>query len=180
MALSDNELLANFLADDGDAFRQLVERYRLALVNYLYRFLGNRDIAEEVAQETFMAIFTHAGQFKQDASFRAWLYAIATNRARNAMRRRQPLLAEEIAEAVSDFGNPIESAARQEMIAAVRQAMEKLSEEHRAVFLLRFYQGLSYEEIAIALGCPTGTVKSRMCYALKRMRGILWKFHDHE
>ena len=74
--------------------------------------------------------------------------------------------------------DPLENASEQERALAVQEALKTVSEEQRSVFILRFYQDLSYEEIASALGCPIGTVKSRMCYALRKLKGVLWSHRE--
>lgn len=177
--VSDEELVTKFLQGEQDAFRELVERYQTLLVNYTFRFTGSRESAEEIIQETFMAVFQNLSKFKLDLSFRAWIYAIATNRAINSRRRRTTVCDDGKLENVADReGSPFQRASEQERANAVQKALALLPERQRAVFILRFYQRLSYEEIAVAVGCPIGTVKSRMCYALKKMRGILWTHRD--
>lgn len=177
--LLDEELVAKFLQGEEDAFRELVERYQRLLLNYIFRFTGNREISEEIVQETFMAVFQNIRRFQPSSSFRAWIYAIATNRALNALRRRTHIRYDESLEDRSDDWNePLQSASEQERACAVRKALASLPEKQRAIFILRFYEQLSYEEIALATGCPIGTVKSRLCYTLKKLRGVLWPYRE--
>lgn len=164
---------------DEDAFRELVDRYQEPLLNYLYRFTSNRELAEEITQETFIAILQNMQNFRKGAKFRPWIYAIATNKALNILRRRNPTCDNlSLQKAVSDTVDPVAQASRQELITAVQQALQKLPAKQRAIFILRFYQGLAYEEIATAIGCPVGTVKSRMCYALKKLRSVLSAYRN--
>jgi RNA polymerase sigma-70 factor (ECF subfamily) len=178
---ADEELVKKFLQGDENSFRELVERYQKPLLNYIYRFTARRELAEELAQEIFIAVLQHLQRFDTTASFKAWIYAIATNRALNSLRRREPVMNEElIAQTMCTQKGPFSNAAEEERAVAVRKALAALPEKHRAVFILRFYQDLSYEEIALAIGCPLGTVKSRMCYALQKLRGLLWAHREVE
>lgn len=178
---SDEELVKNFMQGDKNAFRELVDRYQKPLLNYIYRFTARRELAEELTQEVFIALLQNFSRFDTQASFKSWVYAIATNRALNALRRHEPIMNEDaISHKECGQKDPMLNVAEQERAAAVQQALASLPEKHRAIFILRFYQGLSYEEIALAIGCPLGTVKSRMCYALQKLRGLLWAHREVE
>lgn len=179
---SDEELVKTFLQGDEESFRKLVDRYQSPLLNYIYRFTGNRATAEEIIQDTFMSVFKNIGKFNPTYPFRSWIYAIATNRAMSCSKRHRELRWDEDEEPPqkksADFSEPLQNVSELERAQAVQTALDLLPEKQRAIFILRFYQMLSYEEIALAMGCPLGTVKSRMCYAIRRLRGILWPHRD--
>lgn len=171
---SEKGLIKKIINGNDDAFRELVEKYQMSLLNYLYRFTGKYEIAEEIAQDTFMVVFQKINKFKMKGSFRAWLYAIATNHASNYLRKHSPIYNSDVLFSASDetadpFGKTIEK----ERAIAVKKALSSLPEKQRAIFILRFYQQFSYEEIAETLQCPIGTVKSRICYTLKKLKGLL-------
>lgn len=171
---SEEDLIHNFIGGNDDAFRQLVEKYQGPLLNYLYRFTGKYEVAEEIVQDTFLVVFQKIDSFKKNSSFRAWLYAIATNHASNYLRKHAPICNNEVLNITTNFQfDPSEKTIEKERALAVQQALKTLPEKQRAIFILRFYQQFTYEEIADILKCPVGTVKSRICYTLQKLKGIL-------
>ncbi|WP_372370533.1 RNA polymerase sigma factor [Candidatus Uabimicrobium sp. HlEnr_7] len=171
---SEQDLIRNFVDGDHEAFRTLVEKYQTPLLNYLYRFTGKYEVAEEIVQDTFLVVFQKISTFKLQSSFRAWLYAIATNHASNHLRKHSPIYNNEVLSTASDIQlDPSEKIIEQERAVAVQKALKTLPEKQRAIFILRFYQQFTYEEIAETLKCPIGTVKSRICYTLQKLKGVL-------
>lgn len=174
MESTDEEALAGFVHGDLSQFEGLVRRYERPLLGFIYRYLGDRARSEELAQETFLRVFRHAVRFDPCLSFRAWLYTIALNLCRHEAKRRATEAEwqrrQAVREAATPDDSPVAHAQRQEAVEAVRLAVAALPDEQRAVLVMRVYQGLSYEEIASVIGCPVGTVKSRMFYALERVR----------
>ncbi|MBC8100487.1 MAG: RNA polymerase sigma factor [Armatimonadetes bacterium] len=158
----------------------LVARFHGALMGYLYRLThGDRPLAEDLAQETFVRVLRHIDQYQYPRSFKAWLYAIATHTARNhyasADQRYthttdwssdddQPLAGEPGLEA-----NLIQDEAAH----AVAAALARLPDTQRIVILLTYYQGLRLQETADALGIPLGTVKSRLSNGIARLRAVM-------
>ena len=183
--LGDEHLLAAVLAGEMAALTQLVERYQRPLTGYLERLLGGDwPLAQDLAQETFLRILRQR-DCRGQRPFKPWLYAIATNLARDhfksAASRRvaplDPLLAESL---VAGESGPEELALEHERGRAIMAALAALSEEYRVTVLLRFYSDLSLREIAGSLDIPIGTVKSRLTVGLRRLRAIVAAAHDQD
>lgn len=171
-----DEVLAG-RAQQGDtaAFDALVKRYEKRLFNYIRRIVGNAADAEDLFQETFLRVHRHIGRFRTSASFRPWLYRIATNLCRDHLRSSRRRLKISLDAPVygangrcmldsleASTPGPREVAGRHELAERLERALGRLSLKHRSVFLMARYEGMPYEEIARALRIPVGTVKSRM------------------
>jgi RNA polymerase sigma-70 factor (ECF subfamily) len=156
----------------GVALDALVGRHYDGLMGYLYRLTsGDRPLAEDIAQEAFLRVLRHIDQYKTDARFKPWLYAIATHIARSHYasadyRRAAPSDDELIADAESPFDVALDADETQRVIAA----LATLPAHQREVVTLFYYQTFPLSEIAAALGIPVGTVKSRLSLAIKRLR----------
>ncbi|HXN56640.1 MAG TPA: RNA polymerase sigma factor [Myxococcales bacterium] len=187
--LSDEELLAAFQQGDAGAFERLLRRHRSPLFTFLVRMLGDRERAEDLAQEAFLRIVKGAGAWERRARFKAWLYAIARNLCADAGRRdkfrrtdsldtRAPgrdgeegaPLVEELA---GDGPGPDRGAESARLRPVLTRALAALPEEQREVFVLREQAGVTFTEIAEMLGVNENTVKSRMRYALLGLRKAL-------
>ncbi|AWM42479.1 RNA polymerase subunit sigma-70 [Gemmata obscuriglobus] len=191
---SDEQLLARLRAGERDCFGVLVRRYERELFGYLRRYLGDDDLADDVFQNTFVQVYTKLGQYEPDRPVRPWLYAIATNQAIDALRRRnrradqradvvttadedgQPRPLFELLPAAGD--EPPAAADRAEQRELVRAAVDRLPELLRQVVLLAYFQGLKYRDVADALGIPVGTVKSRLHAALAKLTEGWGAAHD--
>jgi len=174
------ELIERATKGESDAFAVLVERYQRRVVGVAMAVVHNQDDAVELAQETFVRAFENLSKFESRSSFSTWLYRIAANLAIDFWRRegRHVVLHGEDADnelkrMPSPQGDSYKSAARSELSERIKQALEELTPEHRAVILLREVEGLSYDEISETLQCPRGTVMSRLHYARGRLRVIL-------
>ncbi len=166
----DKVLLMRAAEGDEMAFEQLYARHSAALFTYLTRLVRHRDIAEEILQETFVSVWQQAALFQGRSSVKTWVFRIAHHKAVSWLRRnREPLHLDD------DFPLRDDASALDawEKIETVREALSGLSPKHRAVIELAYGQGMTYKEIAWVLGCPLGTVKSRMKYALQHLEGIL-------
>lgn len=182
----DDELVARSARGDKDAYRILVERYERKALALAFEVTGSREDAEDVVQEGFVKAYLSLGSFKGDSSFYTWLYRIIYNMAIDLRRRvvRQGGAAVEFDEgaaagsdgggiAADRFAAAPEVIMRRQDMERFRQLMSELSAEHRAVIMLREVEGLSYEQIADALGINKGTVMSRLFYARKKLqRGL--------
>jgi RNA polymerase sigma-70 factor (ECF subfamily) len=182
---TDEELLDRFRRGQRDAFGDLVRRYEGELFGYLRRYLGDRELAADVFQNTFLLVYSKAHQFETGRSFRPWLYTIATNQAIDAMRREgrhQAVRLDESSEAGdndegaqlarylgSDAPGPLDQVEDAERRQIVRDSIELLPDFLKQVVMLTFYQGLKQSEIGAILGIPIGTVKSRTHTALARL-----------
>ncbi len=186
---TDADLMQQFVAGDEQAFRSLVERHRAPLVNFLYRHVWDRDLAEDLAQEVFCKLVIHRDQYAPSSasSFKTYMYRIAKNlwidKCRKDGRRPQVLSlnrpadgqdAPQFADRVVDrYRTPRTAFEQSEVLEAIQRAISALPEEQQMVFNLSEGQGLKYNEIATALDIPLGTVKSRLHLAVKKLRGML-------
>lgn len=170
---SDLELVRRVQKGERGAFDLLVLRYQHKVVKLVARLLRDPAEAEDVAQEAFVKAYRALGSFRGDSAFYTWLYRIAVNTARNTMasRQRRPLDYEadlsESEQSVVDsrmrHGDTPEAVALSDEIQrTVTEAIEALPEDLRTAIVLREVEGLSYEEIAEAMDCPVGTVRSRI------------------
>lgn len=170
----DKELVERAQSGDKRAFDLLMNKYQRKLIRLLSRFIRDQAEVEDVAQEAFIKAYRALPSFRGDSAFYTWLYRIGINTAKNylvAQGRRTPTLtefdtdeAEAFEDAVSlrDINTPEHLLASKQVGATVTAAMEALPEELHAAIVLREIEGLSYEEIAVEMDCPIGTVRSRI------------------
>jgi RNA polymerase sigma-70 factor (ECF subfamily) len=170
---SDLELVRRVQRGERAAFDLLVRRYQHRVIKLVARLLRDPTEAEDVAQEAFVKAYRAIGSFRGDSAFYTWLYRIAVNTARNAMasRQRRPLEYEAdlgegeqaaLESRLRHVDTPEAAALSGEIQATVDRAVGELPEDLRTAILLREVEGLSYEEIAAAMDCPVGTVRSRI------------------
>ncbi len=188
MFTSDEDLMMECRRGDMGAFELLVRRYQDALVNYIHHIINDYHLAEDLAQETFLRVFKSASRYEPKASFKSWLYTIATNLSRNELRnrkRRNTYFLEDLVEegetvhdsefmADTRYQPDIlyEKKERQQLI---RKVLNQLPENQRLALTLVTYQELSYEEIAEILKCSIGAVKSLIHRARQNMKKLLIK-----
>lgn len=176
---TDEQLLAAFRGGDLGAYRSLVERYHDDLVRFLIRFLGDRALADDVFQETFLQVYQSAGTFDPERRFRPWLFTIAANKGRDMLRkkgRRQEVDLHASVDGGQGEGrsasfvdlmevrveSPQSGVLSEEQDRLVDRALSALSPPLREILLLAYFQRLSYQQVAEELGIPLGTVKSRL------------------
>jgi len=179
VTLRERLLLRRLRERDERAFREMVEAYQDRVFNLLFRMIGGREEAEDLAQEVFVTVFKSIDQFRGDSKLSTWLYRVAANHCKNRIKylaRRHDRSTGELDEAAertaaAQGGVPvgaghIEAPDRAlegaEMERIVQQAIAELDEDHRLVVVLRDIEELSYEEICEITGLPEGTVKSRL------------------
>jgi RNA polymerase sigma-70 factor, ECF subfamily len=170
---SDSELMTRARDGDADGFRMLVDRHKHPVVNYLCRMTGCRGRAEELAQESFVRLYLQPPRLENGASFAPWLFRVATNLVRSEERRARRTrlygwllgnggLERRNGAATRAPGDQESHLLAQEAQLQTQRALAELPLAFRAALVLREIQGLSYEEIATTLGCPVGTVRSRI------------------
>lgn len=173
MSLSDSELLARACEDeDSSAFGELVRRHQSTVRLFLRQLThGDTALADDLAQDTFIAAYRNLSKFRDEARFTTWLLGIANNVWRNERRRHR-----EVALEPERFGDvePSESTTpASDMKADVNAALGSLSQNERTTLHLSYQDGLSHSEIATALGWPLGTVKTHLARAKDKLRPIL-------
>jgi RNA polymerase sigma-70 factor (ECF subfamily) len=173
---TDAVLVERTVAGDPRAYELLVIKYQRRIERLIGRMVRDTDLVQDIAQETFIRAYRALGQFRGDAQFYTWLYRIAVNTAKKTLMdlRRDPVVTEtalrsDDADETSAVENeltteetPESVLAAKEIAQAVNQAMQALPEELRQAVTLREIEGLSYEDIAEAMNCPIGTVRSRI------------------
>ena len=170
---ADQQLVRRVQAGDKAAFNLLVLKYQHRVLKLVSRFVNDAAEAEDVAQEAFIKAYRALASFRGDSAFYTWLYRIAINTAKNALvsNRRRPVdfnLDLQDPEQYDRHARLKESETpegvllTEEIRSVVEQAMEQLPEDLRTAIVLRELEGLSYEEIAEAMDCPVGTVRSRI------------------
>lgn len=173
---SDAMLVERTVAGDQKAFELLVIKYERRIQRLIGRMVRDVDLVEDIAQETFIRAYRALAQFRGEAQFYTWLYRIAVNTAKKALMelKRNPTVSENSFKSDDDdetstLENELTSSETPESLLAgkeiaqmVNTAMEALPEELRQAITLREIEGLSYEEIAEAMNCPIGTVRSRI------------------
>ncbi|MBX3652881.1 MAG: RNA polymerase sigma factor RpoE [Ramlibacter sp.] len=174
---TDLMLVERTVAGDQRAYELLVIKYQRRIERLIGRMVRDVDLVEDIAQETFIRAYRALAQFRGEAQFYTWLYRIAVNTAKKALvdLKRNPLISHSALRAGEDedetYGGenelttsetPETELAAKEIAATVNAAMEALPEELRQAVTLREIEGLSYEEIAEVMGCPIGTVRSRI------------------
>jgi len=169
--VTDEVLIARFQQGDVQAYDTLVRRYKDQLLNYVYRFVGNRNDAEDLVQETFLRVYKNKHYYKEIAKFSTWVYTIAGNLAKTELRRRKRRKIFSVSNFVNEerdydipdtANNPereVDGFIKDDII---QKAIEKLPAKFKEVILLRDVQGFAYEEISQILNIPLGTVKSRV------------------
>ncbi len=191
----DDELMERYRAGDENAFTLLVRRHQQPLINFIARFINDRDSAEDLAQETFIRIFKAARRYKPGrAHFKTWMYHIAKNLCKNELRNRGRRDRYRVDNVVNSEGEDtaqidlIETASadpssqpevaleRKELQDAIQAAIAELPEKYRVPLVLRDLQGLSYDEISDVLELRSGTTKSRINRARLMLKDKLKSF----
>ena len=174
---SDSELLALYRQGHEEAFRVIVTRYKNSLYAFLRRFINQQDIVEDVFQETFLQLYSSRDSFDADRPLRPWLFTIAANKAKDALRKiqRQSTLSmgtiadagdvslDEVVNILSSYETtPDDEVTRDETARRVRQVIADMPENLRAILILAYFEQFSYKHMAEILSIPIGTVKSRL------------------
>ena len=174
--VGDAELMTRVRSGDREAFAQLVDRHKDGLVNYLTSLTRSRDRAEELAQESFLRLYQHSARYREQGQFVPFLFRIATNLLRSEERRarRWRLLSMKFSSNGHDPGpTPQARLLKKEASEHVTRALAELPLKYRSPLVLREIEGWSYRDIASALGCGEGSVKSRINRGRTRLRHLL-------
>ncbi|MDH7599205.1 MAG: sigma-70 family RNA polymerase sigma factor [Sedimentisphaerales bacterium] len=181
--LADHQLLARFGQGDEEAFREIVNRYKNSLYSFLKQFLNQHELVEDVFQETFLQLFASRKSFDPNRPLRPWLFTIAANKAKDALRKAQRTATVSIGSLsnsdeisfedmlnslICSAGQPSDELERQETGAKVREVIARMPESLREILILAYFNKLSYKQMADVLSIPIGTVKSRLHSAVAR------------
>jgi len=180
---TDAELFACYAAGDESAFREMVNRYKNSLYAFLRHFLNSDDLIDDVFQETFLQLFTSRESFDTNRPLRPWLFTIAANKAKDALRKQQRTAAipigtiaeseemsfDDVLNALTaDTTMPYEKLEKGETAARVRRVIANIPENLREILILAYFNKFSYKQMAQILSIPIGTVKSRLHTAVGR------------
>ncbi len=181
--LSDGELLDRSAAGEEGAFREIVNRYKNGLYAFLRNFLNQTDVIDDVFQETFLQLFTSQQSFDRSRPLRPWLYTIAANKAKDALRKMQRTAAVPIGTMTESedmsFGDmlnvlgseeqrPFEGLEKNETAIDVRRVVSNMPDNLREILILAYFNKFSYKQMSQVLSIPIGTVKSRLHTAVGR------------
>jgi RNA polymerase sigma-70 factor (ECF subfamily) len=181
--MNDVQLLERYAAGDDGAFQEIVNQYKDSLYAFLRRFLRRQDLVDDVFQETFMQLYVSRDTFDLSKPLRPWLFTIAANKAKDALRRMQRVDATNLGSmfdgeehSMDDVLNtldhdermPYDDLIRDETAAEVKRVIAKMPARLREVLILAYFHKFSYAEIAGMVGIPVGTVKSRLHTAIGR------------
>ncbi|MGA2172670.1 MAG: sigma-70 family RNA polymerase sigma factor [Sedimentisphaerales bacterium] len=181
--LTDAELLDRSAASEEGAFRELVNRYKNGLYAFLHNFLNRQDLIDDVFQETFLQLFTSRASFDPTRPLRPWLYTIAANKAKDALRKMQRTAAVSIGTMTDSedmsFGDmlnvlaseeerPFDDLEEGEIAANVRRIIADMPDNLREILILAYFNKFSYKHMSQVLSIPIGTVKSRLHTAVGR------------
>lgn len=184
---SDHELVERFKGGDRRAFDEIVRRYQHRVFTLAIRWMGDEQIANEVAQDVFIALFRSLKNFRGDAQLSTWIYRVVVNHCKNRRqyRRRRHMNRHESIDGdrrdedapkrqyAHDGPAPDSAVHQSDAERLIREALDQLDEEQRAIIVLRDIEDLSYEEISELLELPRGTVKSRLHRARAQLARIL-------
>jgi len=181
--LSDEELIIEFQNEKVEAFNELVIRYKDKVVNFLYRYTGDRDEAEDLAQDAFVKLYRSKHLYKEIAKFSTWFYTIAINTAKTDARKKSRYNALSISdydpENEKDYEIPANVLAPDDVANAkienyyIQKAIDSLEDSFKEVIILRDIEDMDYEEIAQLTGLPLGTVKSRINRGREKLKKLL-------
>ena len=181
--MNDTDLMKRYAAGEEDAFQELVSQYKDSVYAFLRRFLSQQDLVDDVFQETFMQLYVSRGTFDQARPLRPWLFTIAANKAKDALRRMQRVDSANLGgmfdsddHSIDDVLNtldfdahmPYEDLIKDETAAAVKRVILRMPAKLREILVLAYFHKFPYAEIAGILGIPVGTVKSRLHTAVGR------------
>ncbi len=187
--VTDEQLIARFQQGDVQAFDILVRRYKDQLLNFVYRFVGNRSDSEDIVQETFLRVYKNKHYYKEIAKFSTWVYTIAGNLAKTELRRRKRHKIFSVSNFVNeerDYDIPDKSHSPERKVDGtikediIQKAIEKLPPKFKEVIILRDVQGFAYEEISQILNIPLGTVKSRVNRGRLKLQEDLKFLYENE
>ena len=174
MTLQEQEAIRRCQAGEEAGLGVLFELHQQSVFRTAYGIMRSHALAEDIAQQVFIEVFGSIKRYDAKRPFRPWLHRIVVNRSLDELRRRKNrfIPIEAAGNLPSPTASPEQAAEESELRDAIRKALVYLEPKHRAVIVLRYYQGFSEAEMSKVLNCRRGTVKSRLHYAIRRLREI--------
>ena len=182
VALTDNELVARYIAGDESALKTLILRHEKKVFSYIMLSVKNRELAEDIFQDTFIKVINtlRSGNYKEEGKFLQWVMRIANNLKIDYYRKNQrmPMLESGTEYDIFDFISEVDMSVEQKMITEqiyedVKRAVQYLPDEQREVLEMRIFQGISFKDISELTGVSINTALGRMRYALINLRKII-------
>jgi RNA polymerase sigma-70 factor, ECF subfamily len=176
---SDEELIESCQRGESDAFRALFERHKDKVYSIALRYSGDAGVAQDIAQETFLKLFTGLRSFRGDSDFGSWLYRLVVNSCldqKRKTRRLMPLLDDALSMLRAPDLSAFDELARAQLSSHLREVVASLPDDQRMLLVLRYTQSLSYDEIAGILGSSHGTIASRLNRIHRRLERRLLRF----
>lgn len=182
--MPDEELMRLVQQGRLDAFEVLARRYENKFVNFLYRFVGNRSIAEDICQQAFLKIYRNRNKYRNTGKCSTWMYTVVANLARDWLRKNKRFVfvsldapVNENTEIIDFYESPEPSSSKKlenkETARVVQKAVDSLPKHQKLAVILSHYDNLNYSDIAKIMGCSKGTVKSRIFRAKSRLKEML-------
>ena len=179
--ITDEQLIKQFQEGDRQSYNELVFRYKDKILNFLYRFVYDMDLAEDLAQETFLKVYLKKDSYREISKFSTWMYTIASNLAKTELRkikRRKTYSISEISDVDREVNFFVQDENSDDKLDdnesnILHESIFELEEDFRTIIILREIQELSYENISKILKLPLGTVKSRINRGKLKLRDIL-------
>lgn len=188
--LSDELLIQKFQNEDIAAFNEIVLRYKDRLINFLFRYTGNKESAEDIAQDTFIKLYKNKHMYIEIAKFSTWFYTVAINETNTYLRKSKKTQTisvdsfndhdKPVFEFQSDDATPFDKMNINDEAYYIQKAIKTLDDKHREIIILRDIQNLEYDEISKILDIPLGTVRSRINRARESLQIILQKVLKHK
>lgn len=193
--MTDLQLIETIINGDRSKFNVLVQQWEKPIFNFALRYLGKKELARDIAQQTFIRVYKNINKLRDGKSFSSWIYQIASNLCNDELKKisrrdffsiekfqenseNGHLMPDELIE--NKFDQPDAALNQKQIGKIVQKALQQLPEEQRVVIIMKEYQGLKFREIAEALGEPLNTVKSRMYYGLNGLKKIFAKWEITE
>jgi len=188
--MNELELIEKLKSGHAEAFKFLVDTYQEKVLNTCFRFLNNKEDAEDLAQEVFLTVYRSIGDFRGDSKLSSWIYRIAVTRSLDAYRKKNRkkrfakmqrligLKENDDALQISDTHTPSTELEDKERAAILQQALNGLPENQRTVIMLNKYEGFSHKEIADIMGTSVSSVESLMHRGKQKLRTALYRYYD--
>jgi len=177
--IEDQVLVERVLGGDNRAFEKLVEKYKKRIYYLAYKMTRDHDSADELAQESFVKAYQALSRFKKGYSFYTWIYRICVNLSINFLKKEKNSVStdlisdKELLHFSGNVSNQLERMITSEQAAIVKQALETIPPDQKAVFILKTYENMTYEQMATVMNCSIGTVMSRLYRARFKLRSAL-------